>query len=104
MYRCLCCDAEENAVLASLCSYEKQVKLVSLVVSRAFQVFGCSVGRKAQCVAVQGSWVIFFCSANTTCGARQPACQVLSLIKVCCNVRICSAAVTVTDCSFQACG
>ena len=52
-YRGLGCDAEENAVLASLCSYEKQVMLVSLSVPLAFQVCGCSLGRKAQCVALK---------------------------------------------------
>ena len=98
------CDAGENVVLDSLCSYEKQMVLVSVSVPLAFEAGGCSAGRKAQYVTSEGSWVIFVCSAHTTCGARQPACQVLSLIKVCCNVRICSAAVTVTDCSFQACG
>ena len=62
-YRGLGCDAEENAVLASLCSYEKQVKLVSLVVSLAFQVFGCSVGRKAQCVAAKDNGLYSFVPA-----------------------------------------
>ena len=42
-YRGLGCDAEENAVLASLCSYEKQVMLVSLSVPLAFQVCGRSL-------------------------------------------------------------
>ena len=62
---------------------------------------GCSASRKAQFVTLEGSWGIFVCSANTTCGARQPACQVLSLLKVCRRCAIVDTAVSVTDCSFQ---
>ena len=102
VYRGLGCDAEENAVLDSLCSYEKQMVLVSLSVPLAFEAGGCSAGRKAQCVTLEGSWVIFVCSANTTCGARQPACQVLSLLKVCRMCTIVDTAVSVTECSYQA--
>ena len=54
----LSCDAEENAVLASLCSYEKQVMLVSLSVPLAMEAGGCSVGRKAWCVTLEGTWVM----------------------------------------------
>ena len=98
------CDAGENVVLDSLCSYEKQVVLVSVSVPLAFEAGGCSAARKAQCVTLEASWVIFCCSANTTCGAMQFACHVLSLLKGCRRCTIVDAAVSVTDCSFQEVG
>ena len=58
-YRGFGCAAEENAVPDSLCAYEKQVVLVSLSVPLAMEAGGCSVGRKARCVTLEGTWVMF---------------------------------------------
>ena len=57
-YRGFGCAAEENAVPDSLCSYEKQVVHVSLSVPLAMEAGGCSVGRKARCVTLEGTWVM----------------------------------------------